>query len=147
MILVVLEKKIPEQKVKHTGAKYAVTTSGGRQRHNASTRESLSSANVLQQAAARTINILECCYDYRYVLLLPLYDTYRVCESYVVSYGYIPLSGNIKNIPILLWIPNTHYISVQKLYMINTAGPLVSLQIRNGTHVTRTGKGPCRREY
>ena len=72
---------------------------------------------------------------------------YRVCESYVVSYGYIPKSGNIKNIRILLWIPNAHNVSVHKLFMINTAGPLDLLQIRNGTHVIRTGKGPCRREY
>ena len=50
------KKKIPEQKLKNTGAKYAVTISGGRQRHNTSTRESLSGANVLQQAAARSIN-------------------------------------------------------------------------------------------
>ena len=59
----------------------------------------------------------------------------------------IPLSGKIKNIQILLWIKSDHYISVQKMYMIITARPLVSLQVRNGTHVTRTGKGPCRREY
>ena len=59
LILVDLEKYISEQKVKNTGAKYAVTISGGRQRHNASTRASLSGANVLQQqAAARSSNTL-----------------------------------------------------------------------------------------
>ena len=52
LILVDLEKKNPEQKLKHTGAKYVVTTFGGRQRHNASTRESPSGANVLPGAAA-----------------------------------------------------------------------------------------------
>ena len=59
LILVDLEKKTPGQKLKNTGAKYAVTISGGRPRHNASTRESLSGASVLQrQAAARSMNTL-----------------------------------------------------------------------------------------
>ena len=57
LILVDLEKKVPQQTLKNTDAKYAVTISGGRQRYNAtSTRESLSGANLLQQqqAAARS---------------------------------------------------------------------------------------------
>ena len=68
---------------KNTGAKYAVTISGGRQRHNASTRESLSGANVLQQqAAARSSNTLHVVL-LQVLMLLLLYDTYRVC-GYVV---------------------------------------------------------------
>ena len=57
LVLVDLEKIIPEQTLKNSDAKYDVTISGGRQRYNAtSTRESLSGANLLQQqqAAARS---------------------------------------------------------------------------------------------
>ena len=69
LILVHLEKKAPDQTLKNTDAKYAVTTSGGRQRYNAtSTRESLSGANLLQQqqAAARSSDNLQYCYEYRH---------------------------------------------------------------------------------
>ena len=61
LVLVDLEKIIPEQTLKNSDAKYDVTISGGRQRYNAtSTRESLSGANLLQQqqAAATSSNNL-----------------------------------------------------------------------------------------
>ena len=57
LVLVDLEKNVPEQTLKNTVAKYAVTISGGGQRCNAtSAHESLSGANLLQQqqAAARS---------------------------------------------------------------------------------------------
>ena len=46
-------KKIAPKKLNTTGTKYGVIVSGGRQRHKASTRESLSGANVLQRQAAK----------------------------------------------------------------------------------------------
>ena len=82
--------KKPEPQLKNTGAIYAVTIPGGRQRQNGRTRESLCGANARQrQAAARSRNTLESILLRVLrvqVLLLLLYDIRSKC---IIHTGYV----------------------------------------------------------
>ena len=89
--LSLFRKISPEQKSNNTGAKYAVTISGGRQRHNANTRESLSSTNVLQQQeAVKSSNTLQYLYEYNNCCYCCMICTWYVNTSHhTCIYQYV----------------------------------------------------------
>ena len=93
-----LKKKVPEQTLKNTDAKYAVTISGGRQRYNAtSTLESLSGANLQpQQAAARNSDNLQYYYEYRHCCCCCMIRTGYANTWYLVR-RFIRVHTSVRN--------------------------------------------------